>query len=484
MAAANLPLHHPVVLQTNLLASRRSAAVASMQSLLKLLEPSEQASTAASADDSSRQAAYTPPVRVSGEAARLLDRRPSQNGAQALTSPAAAYSDGQGLGGGAVLKPQHAGLKSLVKAAEHLDLSVLSWAEEVASEPANMAAHHLLAWDESNAESTSIQDDPRSAASSEPVAKGAQQVEGNSRKIGAAETEASGTGRAAGKANGKTNASPTKQAADPGAFDPGAFGMAGIGGSNEEEEQADTSPQTLSTADNGAFDLSAFGFGQPDEGKQDSQGHKNSSQLAADPGAFDPGAFGFGIPKDDEEEDGKEDQKSSADLGKPAADPGSFNPNAFGFGFSNGQDEDQDEGVPQPAADPGAFDPSAFGFGSSPGQEQDDEESTTALKSQPAADPGAFDPAAFGFGPSSSQDKDDDEPKSILKAKPAADPGAFDPSAFGFGVFGNGQQQAASKSSAPAGMSRLASPSRKPSVPTLSKAILCLPVILDPMVST
>ena len=433
ISAANLPFHHPAVLQTNMLANRRAAAVASIQSLLSLLQPPDNAP----ADSRPNQVADLLPVRKSGEAAGLLFRRPSQNRAQALASPAAAFSDGPRPSMDALSQAQPEGSKSLVKAADLLDPGLLSWAEEMASEPGNSAARKILAWDDGTAESSSAVS--RQNVESGPTANGEdhQQMEKKPSQIARP-----------GKTSGLM-ASTGKPAADPTAFIPGAFGMGDPGGGSEEEEGAEDFSQKQAATDNGGFDLSAFGFGAPAQPKQDAE--RSKQQPVADPGAFDPSAFGFGSPEVDDDHEGK----PSAGSLKSAADPGAFNPNAFGFGMSNESDKEDDvddddasatRTNSQPAADPGTFDPSAFGFGFAAGQHQDEQKPTSNSRSKPAADPGAFDPAAFGFGLSNGQSEDADESKPISKAKPAADPGAFDPSAFGLGDYGNGNEHSAANS--------------------------------------
>ena len=423
MSAANLPLHHPAVLQTNLLANRRSAAVASIQSLLSLLEPPADPS----ADGNSRQAAYVPPVRTSGEAAGLLVRRPSQNGAQTLPSPAAAFSDGSSLDVHAASPTQPEATKHLMKAADLLDPDLLSWAEEMASDPGNLAASRLSAWNEVTTDSSSgvSHHDSASGAATHGQDDAEKHQTSVSAETAGFASDTLGKGRSAGSTKSKQSASASKPAADPGAFNPGAFSMFAAGSGNEEDDDDDDSAQAQPAAADGAFDLSAFGFGAPSQPKKESKASKQPTQAAADPGAFDPGAFGFGAPDhDDDDDDDDGDQK------KPSA------------------------GVTKPAADPGAFDAGAFGFGFSSGQEQDEEDLAPAPKPQPAADPGAFDPAAFGFGLPNGQ-KDADEAKPVSKAKPAADPGAFNPSAFGFGHLENGNEPPTSRLPEPSGVSEV-----------------------------
>ncbi|KAK9861889.1 hypothetical protein WJX84_003839 [Apatococcus fuscideae] len=94
--AAQIPDYHPAALQINILGNRRMGAVASVQHLLASLQPPP--SPESSPDGPQKHvASKTPPQPLRMSVDAQPSRRPSQNGAQALTSPAAAYANGQRL---------------------------------------------------------------------------------------------------------------------------------------------------------------------------------------------------------------------------------------------------------------------------------------------------------------------------------------------------------------------------------------------------
>lgn len=384
--AAHVPLHHPAALERHLLANRRAAAISSVQSLLALLEPPSPLEAAPV--DEHQQMAYVPPVRTSRDSATGLVRRSSQNGATALTSPAAAYSNGQHLSAEPGSHPLAPRPGIFVKAADVLDPSLLAWAEEIASDTGNAAAHRIIAWDEENGMDRA----PAPQSETSTVQNG--------------------------HANHTRKQTQQQQAAaDPSAFNPAAFGLGSPPSSSRSQPSA---------PDPGAFDPGAFGmasFGQGDD-EADEHDDANGVQPATDPGAFDASAFGFSMP---DGQDSREDEPAGDAVKQPAADPGAFDPSAFGFGMSSAQDDGDDEeeegaaSAPKPAVDPGAFDPAAFGFGMPNHSEEDEEvpsarqqqlgakpaekpsETVTSKSSKPADDPGAFDLSAFGFGSADTQ---------------------------------------------------------------------------------
>ena len=384
--AAQIPDYHPAALQINILGNRRMGAVASVQHLLASLQPPP--SPESSPDGPQKHvASKTPPQPLRMSVDAQPSRRPSQNGAQALTSPAAAYANGQRL---AVdpSSPATAGMYP-TKAADALDSGLLAWAEEIGCGSANGAAVRIVAWDEVGTET--------STAKSQPLAsRGLEQLSGLPRALHETSTPRSSSNKSA--AVGPKIEKTGKPSADPGAFDPGAFGMGSFGDPDESEDQA--SSQT--------------------------------AQPASDPGAFDPDAFGFGMSGDPAE---IEEKPAVSKPAAPAADPGAFDPGAFGFGVPEDPAEDQEHPTitkaGTPAADPGAFDPGAFGFGMSADPAEDEEKPAVSKPMKPAADPGAFDPGAFGFGMSEAPAEDKEQPAASRHVKPAVDPEAFDAGAFG-----------------------------------------------------
>ena len=330
VGAAHVPLHHPAALERHLLANRRAAAISSVQSLLAWLEPPSPPETAPV--DEHDQMAYVPPVRTSRDSATGLGRRPSQNGATALTSPAAAFSNGQQLSvepGSQPLAPRPG---DFVKAADVLDPGLLAWAEEVASDAGNAAAHRIIAWDEQRGvdgipapqSKTSI--DENGHANHAPKQTQHQQVTADP---GAINPAAFGLNSPDSSAQAKSSPQSKQSAPDPGAFDPGAFGMASFGQDHDQAHEDRDADGVQPAADPGAFDASAFGFGMPDgqESDEEEPPIDASKQPAADPGAFDPSAFGMSATQDDDDDD-----EGSASAPKPAADPGAFDLSAFGFG--------------------------------------------------------------------------------------------------------------------------------------------------------
>ena len=239
-------------------------------------------------------------------------------------------------------------------------------------------------------------------------------------------------GGAFGTSGNQNDARPQPSAlADPYAFDAGTFGTHQEGAEPQQTVQQQSRP-TNTSQDPYAFSMGVFDTSQ--EVNVQSPQQQSTQQPASDPFAFDAGAFAL-------------DNEQAQHLAPASAlsDPYAFDAGAFGIP-SEDEQQQQPHQVPtnqdQPGntPDPFAFNLGAFGFS---GEEQAEAQEPELATQQPviaAADPFAFNPDAFDFGGSitqvatSTQEPEDNAPQ-ILPAKTAkasaADPFAFDAGAFG-----------------------------------------------------